>query len=207
MARLLGQLLAGWRNSLWGRLRPWLVPGSMALWLAMFVGVIPLLHGNRDAVRLRLLGPDFRIKSEPNGKGIEITVVNRKIESIPAAMAELNSFESVRKLDLSGCNDLRGDKCLEPLKGMTEMKSLDLSRCAGLTGEKCLEPLKGMTEMKSLDLSGCTGLTGDKCLEPLKELQALDVLILEKNDPLVPAAWKLKGSLPKLEIIFVRTPY
>lgn len=51
VARLLGQLVAGWRETPFRRIGPWLVPGSIVLWLLM---VAPDVRGDRPARHPRL---------------------------------------------------------------------------------------------------------------------------------------------------------
>jgi hypothetical protein len=77
-----------------------------------------------------------RIREAEEAGAVELSLGGLEINRLPQ---ELEHLTSLKSLDLSGCEKLKGD--LSPLEGLTSLQSLNLYRCHLLSGD--LSPLAG----------------------------------------------------------------
>ncbi|MBI1358258.1 MAG: hypothetical protein GC160_28315 [Acidobacteria bacterium] len=211
LARMLGPILAGWREKLWRRARPALAPAALAVGLAALVWgpVAQWAMANGALAELNNLYCPARL--EPD-KGYEVNCTDA-IE-LEKALLLLHQLPQELHLDLSGTEVTD----LSPLQGLSSLASLDLS----VTEVTDLSPLQGLSSLTSLslsstevtDLSPLQGLssltslklwgTGVTDLSPLQGLSSLTSLSLLGTEVTDREIEQLKQAKSDLQIIRLR---
>jgi DNA-binding transcriptional ArsR family regulator len=190
IAKLYDRILAGWRDTLWQRARPWLAGSTLSLWLVALLATLgTYITGVESDATKQIQRLGFFLQAEngilnASAQG-RTSVAN---SDLVAAVPYLLKIKSLQTLDISvtTVNDLaplanlttlRGLNLwtkqvndLTPLAKLTSLQSLDLS----YTRVNDLQPLVSLTELRDLNLSG----TQVRDLLPLAKLIALQTLDL-----------------------------
>lgn len=173
VARLLTSIVTGWKRSITQKVRPWIAPASLVVWIALFLMVLPQYFERRNSQILNAIvgrGGTFSIT------GGRVTVsLDSDAKEINLTLQQLKSLTNLYGLDLSetGVTDaemvhVKSLKGLESLNlGITKITNLSLTY---------VKELKNLHDLK-LDNTQIT----DEGLAHLKALVNLEELNLENN--------------------------
>ena len=149
IARLLDQILAKWRVALFHRLRPWLAPASLILWVTAVFAIVPFYQERVTLRAIRELSEMGATVDEQEGAySVDFTssLGDDDVATAAELLANLPRLQSLILTDTS----------------VISLQSLDLSN----TKVTDLAPLQGLTNLQSLDLRGTR--VSDQQIESLK---------------------------------------
>ena len=181
IAGLYFQILAGWRASVWGRARPWIIAAGIGVWLAAVLSLPELLAGWQESKTLRALGSlgfsaapcDRDISTEPGCLSVRLEVSQ---EPNGLGQFPLRPRYKGKNQEPSPYGPYGGPGAylLAPaipyLKELTSLRFLDLS----FSTVTNVDALKELTQLQGLDVS----FTGVENIDALKELSGLRTLTL-----------------------------
>jgi hypothetical protein len=217
IARLLQPSLRNWRKSAWEAMRPWLLPASLAIWLAALGGAIffyPGLHDEYIISRLRKVGlvSDASVNGgatfKQNGTPIFnqtrfwriaslMTGLSYPVVGLSFQLTDLTSLQGMPALPaLTSLNlSSSGLMNLQGMPALPALTSLDLSSSS-------IESLQGMPALPaltSLDLSSSGRLISLQGMPALPALTSLNLTFTQELEslqgmPALPALTSLNLS-------------
>jgi len=108
------------------------------------------------------------------------------------------SFQSLKELDLAGCEDVT-DRSVSELRRVSSLEKLDLSFCNQIT-DSSVNVLAELPVLRSLSLNFCY-LVGDSGLRSLGECKSLESVSLLSCEKITDAGVEALASLPNLRIL------
>ena len=168
VARLLAQVVGGWRTSWWRTLRPWIAPASLALWCGMLFVALPAYRTYVAEARFSALGA-LGIPVTRTGDAYHVGFPPSLSEKADLVLRDAAPhLRQLTVLELDIANTELTD--CAPLANLTNLRTLNLSA----TRVADAGPLANLANLHGLDLSG-TPITDASPLAQLAKLQSLDL--------------------------------
>lgn len=171
LARPLRALLAQWEMGFWRRLRPWLAPAMLGIWLVATLYALPAV---RTSLILHKIGPLGAQVTRGDDLALRVEVRQQPLD-LAALVRWLRWEENPIDLDVAAhffADRPREDVAdLGALRHLRQLRSLDI----GYTDVVDLTPLSSLDRLVKLDLfrSKVTDLTPLSSLTQLEELSLL----------------------------------
>lgn len=127
----------------------------------------------------------------------DTTAVKGEALGDPEVIA-ITSLQSLRDLDLSGCEDVT-DRSVSELHRLSGLEKLDLSFCSQIT-DSSLRTLATLPSLRSINLNWCYGVT-DSALSALSQRESLESVSLWSCEEVTDEGVTALASLPNLRIL------
>jgi Leucine-rich repeat (LRR) protein len=196
VARLLTTIVTGWKSTITQKVRSWIAPASLVVWIALFLMILPQYFVRRNMQILNALvgrGGTFSVTG-----GRVSVLLDSDAKEINLTLQQLTRLTNLSELDLSETAVTDVDMAqVQSLKGL---ESLNLGQTK-ITNES----LTYVGELENLhDLKLGNTLISDEGLAHLDRLVNLEELDLENNRLNGPGLNHLKG-LTKLKTLYLGT--
>lgn len=168
VARLLSHVLSSWRKAFARKLRPWVAPVSMILWIGVIVLLMLAYLAHREQqARGAILQRQGAVVDVPGGVQVSFAADDK---DLGAALDSLAFISNLQELDLSETKV--SDAELVHINKLTSLKVLNLDK-TGISGEglKNISALRDLQELSLIETKvNSGGLTYLRNLTNLKKL-------------------------------------